>query len=99
MFSEVEKGRIALVSQSGGICHYIVHQFGDLGFSYILHLGNRCDVDFPDVLRFLAKDESTDVVALYIEGTENGRGIFEELKELCKREKGCGDEIWKEQCC
>ncbi len=87
MFSDVKRGRIALVSQSGGICHYIVHQFRDLGFSHILHLGNRCDVDFPDVLRFLAKDENTDVVALYIEGTENGRGIFEELKELCKRKK------------
>ncbi len=87
MFSEVKRGKIALVSQSGGICHYIMHNFRDLGFSYILHLGNRCDVDFPEVLRFLAKDENTDVVALYIEGTENGRGIFEELKELCRRKK------------
>ncbi len=58
-----------------------------MGFSYILHLGNRCDVDFPDVLRFLRDDENTDVVAMYVEGTDNGRGIFEELKKLCKEKK------------
>ncbi|WP_052358699.1 CoA-binding protein [Archaeoglobus fulgidus] len=87
MFSEVKKGRIALVSQSGGICHYIIHKFRDSGFSHILHLGNRCDVDFPDVMRFLREDENTDVVAVYVEGIDNGRGLFEELKRLCSEKK------------
>ena len=84
MFSNIRKGRIALVSQSGGICHYIAHSFEDLGFSYIIHLGNRCDVDFADVFEYLKDDESTDIVAVYVEGIENGRIFYESLKELCK---------------
>ncbi|MFN3384210.1 MAG: acetate--CoA ligase family protein [Archaeoglobaceae archaeon] len=81
-FSKLKPGRIALVSQSGGICHYVLHKFKDVGFSYIVHLGNRCDIDFPDALEFLAKDENTKVVAIYVEGLENGRAFFDSLKKL-----------------
>jgi len=85
-FSKLKRGRIALVSQSGGICHYVLHKFSDVGFSYIVHLGNRCDVDFPDVIEFLANDNNTKVVAIYVEGLENGRAFFESLKKI--RESG-----------
>lgn len=81
-FSKLKPGKIALVSQSGGICHYVLHKFSDVGFSYVIHLGNRCDVDFPDVLEFLAKDRNTKVVAVYVEGLENGRAFFDALKKL-----------------
>lgn len=81
-FSKLKPGKIALVSQSGGICHYALHRFSEVGFSYVIHLGNRCDVDFADVLNFLARDENTRVVAIYVEGLENGRAFFEALKKL-----------------
>lgn len=81
-FNKLKPGRIALVSQSGGICHYALHKFSDVGFSYVIHLGNQCDVDFSDVLEFLAKDEKTRVVAVYVEGIENGRSFFDALKKL-----------------
>ncbi|WP_456468874.1 CoA-binding protein, partial [Archaeoglobus sp.] len=87
LFSEVKKGRIALVSQSGGICHYILHRFRDAGFSYIIHLGNRCDVDFPDIFEFLKNDQNTDVVAVYVEGVDNGRALFEHVKRLAETKK------------
>ncbi|MCS7119192.1 MAG: acetate--CoA ligase family protein [Archaeoglobaceae archaeon] len=81
-FNKLKPGKIALVSQSGGICHYVLHKFNDVGFSYIIHLGNRCDIDFPDVFEFLSKDEKTRVVTVYVEGLENGRAFFEELKKI-----------------
>ncbi len=84
MFSKVRKGNIALVSQSGGICHYILHTFSG-GFSYILHLGNRCDVDFPDALKFLEKDDDTKVVAMYVEGVDDGRSLYNALRDLCRK--------------
>ena len=83
MFSQLKKGGIALVSQSGGICHYIAHNHDR--FSYIIHLGNRCDVDFPDVLHYLKSDGQTKVIALYVEGVENGRALYEAVKELTKK--------------
>jgi acyl-CoA synthetase (NDP forming) len=82
MFSELRSGKIAFLSQSGGICHYLMHTCGDAGFSYIIHLGNRCDVDFADVLRYLKQDENTEVVAMYVEGVDNGRELFEAVKEV-----------------
>jgi acyl-CoA synthetase (NDP forming) len=87
IFNEVKNGRIALLSQSGGICHYVLHEFRDTGFSYIIHLGNRCDVDFPDVFEFLKNDPNTDVVAVYVEGVDNGRAFFEQIKRLAERKK------------
>ena len=82
LFGNLKPGKVALVSQSGGICHYVIHTHPDLGFSYILQLGNRCDVDFPDVLRFLSEDEHTKIVTLYIEGIDDGRGLYREAKKL-----------------
>ncbi len=84
MFSDVKPGSIALVSQSGGICHYIMHNCKE-GFNYILHLGNRCDVDFQDVLRYLENDEHTKVVALYIEGVDDGRSLYKSVKSLAEK--------------
>lgn len=82
-FGGARKGKVALVSQSGGICHYLLHN-SDIGFSKIIHLGNRCDVDFHDVMNFLSKDPETEVVAIYVEGLENGRAFYEELKKLVR---------------
>lgn len=81
-FSNLKLGGIALVSQSGGICHYVLHKFNQVGFSYIFHLGNRCDVDFPEIFSFLEKDENTKVVAVYVEGLDNGRAFFDGIKNL-----------------
>jgi acyl-CoA synthetase (NDP forming) len=82
-FGGARRGKVALVSQSGGICHYLLHN-SDIGFSRIIHLGNRCDVDFHDVMNFLSKDPETEVVAIYVEGLENGRAFYEELKKLVR---------------
>ncbi len=87
MFSELKRGKIAFVSQSGGICHYVMHQFRDAGFSYIIHLGNRCDVDFHDVFSYLQNDENTEVVAAYVEGIDNGRAFYEGIKRLAEKKK------------
>lgn len=84
MFNEMKAGKVALVSQSGGICHYIMHNFRDVGFSYIIHLGNRCDVDFPDIIRFLNEDERTEIITLYIEGLDYSRELVTEIKRCSK---------------
>jgi len=85
MFSKLKKGHVAVVSQSGGICHYLMHNYiDDLGFSYIIHVGNRCDVDFPEVLKFLKKDSQTKVITLYIEGVDDARELYQTISEVTK---------------
>ncbi len=83
---KVKKGDIALVSQSGGICHLLAPYAmrHGIGFSKIVGLGNRLNVDFPEMLEYLEEDENTKSIALYIEGIENPRRMLEKIKEVCR---------------
>ena len=81
---KVRKGDIALVSQSGGICHLLVPYAmrHGIGFSKIVGLGNRLNVDFPEMLEYLADDENTRSIALYIEGIDTPRKMLEKIKDV-----------------
>ena len=63
-------GSVAFVTQSGGTVQYI----GQIGahrgiyFNYLVSSGNELSVDLADYLNFFAEDESTRVIALFIEG-------------------------------
>jgi acyl-CoA synthetase (NDP forming) len=82
--SMVKKGKIALISQSGGVCHLIVPYAirEGIGFSKIVGLGNRLNVDFHDVLEYLAYDEESKSVALYVEGIDEPKKMVEAAKRL-----------------
>jgi acetyl-CoA synthetase (ADP-forming)/acetyltransferase len=69
-----EKGRIAVVSQSGAEASRLVLLCQDVNlyFSKIISYGNAADLDAPEILEYLARDTKTDVIALYIEGVKNG---------------------------
>jgi acyl-CoA synthetase (NDP forming) len=77
-FSRLEKGKISLVSQSGGMAHLIGFMAldGHVGLNKIVGVGNRCNVDFADLLQYLAEDQSTGVIAMYLEGTDNPRRLI-----------------------
>jgi acyl-CoA synthetase (NDP forming) len=79
-FSRIEKGGVALISQSGGICHLCGFMAIEqrVGMSKLMSLGNRCNVDFPAVLPYLVEeDDATRVIALYIEGLDEPRRLLE----------------------
>jgi len=83
-FSRMEAGGVALVSQSGGFCHlsgFLAMEQG-VGFSKVVGLGNRANVDFPEMLEYLAEDPDTRVIALYIEGIDEPRRLMEVAKGL-----------------
>lgn len=68
-------GRLALVTQSGAIATTLLdwaHGRG-IGFSHVLSLGDMLDVDFGDVLDYLALDPATDAILLYIEQITHAR--------------------------
>lgn len=75
-------GRLALVSQSGALCAAIVDYARPhhLGFSTIVSLGNAVDVDFGDVLDYLAIDPKSDAILLYVEGIKDARAFMSGLK-------------------
>src|SRR5215469_435710 len=68
-------GRIAFLSQSGAMITAMLDwavQRG-IGFSHVVALGDMADVDFGDMLDYLAADSYTRAILLYAEGITRGR--------------------------
>ena len=66
---EVTKGGIAFVAQSGGMLVTVLDwaRARGIGFSHLVSLGDMADVDFGDMLDYLATDPGTTAILLYIE--------------------------------
>ena len=77
-FSELKAGSVALVSQSGGISHLLgfLAMRDSVGFSKIVGLGNRLNVDFAEMVDYLMEDPDTRVLALYVEGTDAPKNLL-----------------------
>jgi len=82
-FSLIKKGKIALVSQSGGISHLLgfLAMRTDARFSKIIGLGNRLNVDFAEIIDYLMDDSDTNVIMLYMEGIDNPMRFIEAVKK------------------
>jgi acetyltransferase len=68
-------GDIAFVSQSGAMITAMLDWAAPraIGFSHVVSLGDMADVDFGDMLDYLAADARTRAILLYIEGVTHGR--------------------------
>ncbi|MBK5187801.1 MAG: acetate--CoA ligase family protein [Gemmatimonadaceae bacterium] len=68
-------GRVAFMSQSGGLGLAIIDYAGmlGLGLSSFVSVGNKADVSSNDLLRFWEQDERTKVILLYLESFGNPR--------------------------
>jgi len=83
----ISKGRIAVISQSGGFASQILGcgtEMG-IGFSKMVSIGNEADLCFEDFLEYLAQDNETQVITGYIEGLKKGKDFFRLAKEITKR--------------
>ncbi|MDT8387794.1 MAG: bifunctional acetate--CoA ligase family protein/GNAT family N-acetyltransferase [Thiogranum sp.] len=76
------RGHLALVSQSGALCTAVLDWAVryDVGFSTIASLGDAADVDFGDILDYLAQDPETHSILLYIEGVRDARRFMSGLR-------------------
>jgi acetyltransferase len=79
----MQGGSVAMVSQSGGVTGLMIYRAADseLGVSKFASVGNRVNIDFHDMLRYLREDRETETICLFIEGTEYAREMTEELKK------------------
>jgi acetyltransferase len=68
-------GDLAFVSQSGAMITAVLDWAAPrtIGFSHVVSLGDMADVDFGDMLDFLALDGSTRAILLYIEAVRDAR--------------------------
>jgi 4-hydroxybutyryl-CoA synthetase (ADP-forming) len=77
-------GGIALVSQSGAICAATVEDAiaQGIGFSKVISMGNKVDMDENDILELLSEDPETKVIVMYLEDIHNGRRFLEIAKKI-----------------
>lgn len=79
-------GKLALVSQSGALCTAILDWAENrrIGFSAVASLGDAADVDFGDVLDYLALDPKTKSILLYVEGVRDARRFISGLRTAAR---------------
>ncbi len=82
----VKPGKLALVSQSGALCTAILDYAPahDIGFSTVVSMGASADVDFGEVLDYLANDPRTESILIYIEGIQKARNFMSSLRAAAR---------------
>jgi 4-hydroxybutyryl-CoA synthetase (ADP-forming) len=82
-------GGVALLSQSGAICAATVEDAiaQGIGFSKVISIGNKVDMDENDILELLADDAETKVIVMYLEDIHDGRRFMEIAKRITMENK------------
>ncbi|ALS61482.1 bifunctional acetate--CoA ligase family protein/GNAT family N-acetyltransferase [Pandoraea norimbergensis] len=68
-------GNLAFVSQSGALTTAVLDwaDAREIGFSHFVSMGDSADVDFGDMLDYLASDPRTDAILMYMESIRDAR--------------------------
>jgi acyl-CoA synthetase (NDP forming) len=79
----VRQGPVGVISQSGTFAEQFlsVGSLRNVKFSKVVSYGNGIDLDCPDFLEYLANDPETRAIAMYMEGTRNGKRLRAAITE------------------
>ena len=68
-------GNIAFISQSGAFCTAVLDMAckNNLGFSYVVSIGNKADIQENELIEHIDKDKSVKAIALYLEEFSDGK--------------------------
>jgi acetyltransferase len=81
-----QPGSLALISQSGALCTAILDWAGahQIGFSCMASVGDAADVEFGDILDYLATDPETRSILMYVEGIRDARRFMSGLRAAAR---------------
>ena len=79
-------GQLAFISQSGALVTAMLDwaEARDIGFSHFVSLGEHADVDFGDMLDYLANDPQTRAILLYIESIDDARKFMSAARSAAR---------------
>lgn len=83
----VKPGNLALVAQSSSVASAILDwaEAHEVGFSSVISLGAAADVNFGEILDFLAQDGQTHGILLYLEDVGEARGFMSALRAVARQ--------------
>lgn len=81
------KGDIAFVAQSGAVVTSVVDwaTARGIGFSHLVALGDKADVDFGDLLDYLAADPGVRAILLYVEAINDARKFMSAARTAARQ--------------
>ncbi|MGQ9368155.1 bifunctional acetate--CoA ligase family protein/GNAT family N-acetyltransferase [Azospirillum sp. ST 5-10] len=81
------KGDVALVAQSSMVVTSIVDwaTARGIGFSHLVSLGEKADVDFGDMIDYLASDGTARAILLYIESVNDARKFMSAARSAARQ--------------
>jgi acetyl coenzyme A synthetase (ADP forming)-like protein len=79
-----KSGKVAIVSQSGALAVALLDwtQGMSVGFSKVISIGNKASLDESDIIDYLAADQNTDAIALYLEDIKEGSKFFSAVSKV-----------------
>jgi acyl-CoA synthetase (NDP forming) len=85
----LKKGTVGVVLQSGALASAILSlsQARNVGFSFIVSMGNETMLDATDVIDYLVEDEDTKVIALFLESIRNPEEFARVVRKAFERGK------------
>jgi len=81
-------GPVSMISQSGGNAQEFTHYAAKvhrLYFNKVISYGNGLTLDSTDFMDYLAGDDSTSIITLYVEGVKDGRRLLDVTQEAVRR--------------
>jgi acetyltransferase len=82
-----KQGGISFISQSGAVGTTMLAwaKKEGIGFSKFISVGNEADLSLPEFLKYLADDESTKVITIYMESVKDGRLLIDALRSASSK--------------
>ncbi len=83
----IEPGSVAIVTQSGALGIAMIGKTAteSVGLSALVSVGNKADIDEADLIEYLASDDRTRAVLMYIEGVKDGDRLQGILADVTRR--------------
>ncbi len=83
------KGRVAIIAQSGGISVSLYDELlsSGIGIRSLTCLGNSDDIDSSEIIEYFSEDRFTDLIALYLEGVQDGRKLMGAISKASLKKK------------
>ncbi|MEM1681562.1 MAG: CoA-binding protein [Sulfolobales archaeon] len=81
--SKPSPGSVAFLSQSGALGAALLDWLAEagIGMSKFVSYGNAADIKEWELIEYLARDETTRIISLYVEGVEDGREFLNSLRK------------------
>ncbi|MFA6213782.1 MAG: CoA-binding protein [Candidatus Micrarchaeia archaeon] len=77
-------GKIAFISQSGAVggCIVDLAARAGIGMSKFVSYGNAAVINECDLLEYLADDDETEIIVVYLEGVKDGKRLLEAARRI-----------------